>query len=446
MSTNVCIRLLLALTLVVGGAGCLPTEPTQDAPPPQTIVRPRLQPPGTREDTQREAITVTRRSRQKAQLLHAAMDPSQDGWASEVVGDRISSTLNRLAASVIRSSQADKSAPSVRLTEDFKCGPLRPATLTRVHDGPAATVYRRPSGEPESQQQEGRDALDQALQALAAPMVGDDAVRTKIKVFEIKLQGEVARARAVYEAVAEGAACQQRATWLSEWRQSEDGQWALQSLRATDYEESVSPTGSAWYADVTQAVLGSNTEAAYQLSAGMEHWLQRIEERHGIHDSGREGLAVGDANGDGLDDVYVCQTGGLPNRLFLQQRGGTALDVSSVAGVDFLDQTSSALLIDLDNNGAQDLVLALRGTITVLRNDGGAHFSVACVHTLRDDDTKSLSAADYDGDGDLDIYVCVDLANAAEGPRFQYHNANDGGQNVLLQNQLSQGAAWSSSM
>ena len=47
-----------------------------------------------------------------------------------------------------------------------------------------------------------------------------------------------------------------------------------------------------------------------------------------MHVFTRSGMAVGDVNGDGLDDVYVCQPGGLPNRLFVQQSDGTAIDRS----------------------------------------------------------------------------------------------------------------------
>ena len=45
------------------------------------------------------------------------------------------------------------------------------------------------------------------------------------------------------------------------------------------------------------------------------------------------GLAVGDANGDGLDDVLVCEPGGLPKWLFLQNADGTAVDASAAAAL-----------------------------------------------------------------------------------------------------------------
>ena len=93
----------------------------------------------------------------------------------------------------------------------------------------------------------------------------------------------------------------------------------------------------------------------------------------------RYGVAVGDVNGDGLDDLYVCQPGGLPNRLYVQNADGTATDRSREAGVDWLDLSVSALLVDLDNDGDQDLVIVTDHRLLVSSNDGTGHFKVSVV-------------------------------------------------------------------
>ena len=83
-----------------------------------------------------------------------------------------------------------------------------------------------------------------------------------------------------------------------------------------------------------------------------------------------------DADGDGREDLYVCQPGGLPNRLLLQQPDGTLRDVSAAAGVDWWDQTQSALFVDFDNDGDQDLAIAMVWGLVFMANDGRGTFEV----------------------------------------------------------------------
>ena len=118
------------------------------------------------------------------------------------------------------------------------------------------------------------------------------------------------------------------------------------------------------FADVTGTVLDSE-----QLSRGIPYWMARLDAATGIDIYGNNGIAVGDIDGDGRDEVYVCQPAGLPNKLF-RFADGRFVDISAISGVDLLDDTSSALFLDLRNLGRQDLV-ALRGSGPVLfLNDG----------------------------------------------------------------------------
>jgi hypothetical protein len=157
---------------------------------------------------------------------------------------------------------------------------------------------------------------------------------------------------------------------------------------------------------------------------------------------GHHGLAIGDVNGDGLDDLYVCDTGGLPNQLYLQQPDGTALDVSAESGVNLLEDSVGCLLVDLDNDGDQDLVVATDPLLQFAENDGTGKFEIRRGF-YANTDSYSLTAADYDNDGDVDIYVCgynarkQDPVNRGLPFPVPYHDANNGGENHLLKNEGS---------
>jgi hypothetical protein len=112
-------------------------------------------------------------------------------------------------------------------------------------------------------------------------------------------------------------------------------------------------------------------------------------------------------------------------------------------GVDLRDHTHSALLVDLDNDGDQDLVLGTLVGVLIYSNDGSGRFSPRTTKLTPDGMPFSLSAADYDNDGDLDLYVCCyskrrsTVANqfvGIEGRPVPYHDANNGAHNLLLQN------------
>jgi hypothetical protein len=237
---------------------------------------------------------------------------------------------------------------------------------------------------------------------------------------------------------------EQHATWVADWRvDSASGHLRLQALRPTALEQVRSELAKPWFNEITPSVLGANTCYPEQLLYGLNHWIDRTQDMRYFSPLGNPGLAVGDVNGDGRDDVYLCQEANLPNRLFLQQPDGTAIEVSADWGVDWLEGSRSALLTDLDNDGDQDLCVAILGGIVVASNEGD-HFRVREVVSTHDD-TTTITAADYDQDGDLDLYVCVDypndfFASSREAPvqggaaNRVYHDANNGGRNSLFRN------------
>jgi hypothetical protein len=137
----------------------------------------------------------------------------------------------------------------------------------------------------------------------------------------------------------------------------------------------------------------------------------------------------------------VAAGNGLPNRLFVQQPDGSSRETAYEAGVPWLDPTKGVLFVDLDNDGDQDILVALGPTIVYCRNDGKGVFTpFRKMRAATDAAFYSLSAADYDNDGDLDIYGCryVKLQYGLSVP-LPFHDANNGPPNHLLRNDGEEG-------
>ena len=131
------------------------------------------------------------------------------------------------------------------------------------------------------------------------------------------------------------------------------------------------------FTEVTAAALGANDSFRRQLDvpistpgcASFDSVLTRDS-------NGHHGVSVGDADGDGLEDLYVAQPAGLPNRLYRARGDGDASRTSTeAAGLGVLDDTAQSLFADVDNDGDQDLVLATGTTPLLFINDGKGHFT-----------------------------------------------------------------------
>ena len=159
----------------------------------------------------------------------------------------------------------------------------------------------------------------------------------------------------------------------------------------------------------------------------------------GVDVVANHGLAIGDVNGDMLEDIYLCQQGGLPNRLFLRNADGTLRDATRESGADWMEYCASALLIDFDNNGTRDLIVAQEVSVLLMSNDGTGKFELIG-EMAATAQVFSMSASDFDRDGDLDIYVCgynplrAKARTGAMGEPMPYHDAQNGGANMLLRN------------
>ncbi len=229
---------------------------------------------------------------------------------------------------------------------------------------------------------------------------------------------------------------QQNLVWKARWSASPEGaeprlvELALERCQFVTARQPV-------FRELTQEVFGKLPFYKEEILRGAMdyHLRQDVLSRQPV--LGMHGIAVGDVDGDGLEDLYLAQPGGQPNRLLLRQKDGSVRDASVEAGVALLDNTGPVILADFDGDGDEDLALAIVGNIVVRWNDGHGHFSAGDVLLAPDPaEITSMSAADVDNDGDLDLYACRYVAGGvAGGAPVPYHNADNGARDLFWRNE-----------
>lgn len=228
--------------------------------------------------------------------------------------------------------------------------------------------------------------------------------------------------------------------WQTEWTRDEASVW--QVLRWAATEETVSRVREPIFVEVTSQALGDTESYKNQLLHGVDSWRTVLDGVCGIDVYGNNGVAVGDFDGDGLDDMYICQPAGLPNRLYRNRGDGTFEDVTEKSGVGVLDGTACALFADFENKGLQDLLVVCGGGPLLFLNQGNGKFlrkrdAFKFVRPPQGTFTHA-ALADYDGDGRLDIYFCLYsyyLGLDQYHYPTPYFDARNGPPNYLLHNE-----------
>src|SRR6476660_3642045 len=182
-----------------------------------------------------------------------------------------------------------------------------------------------------------------------------------------------------------------------------------------------------------------------------------VAEKAGVSDVGwGMGVAVGDYNNDGLDDLYVTCLG--PNHLFKNNGNGTFTEVTTKAGVGDPRWSTGAAFVDYDNDGKLDLFVSnyvdfdfnhlpefgagrtcqFKGVPvqcgprglpgagdSLYHNNGDGTFTdVSKKAGVADPNGYyglGIICSDFDDDGFVDIFVANDST-----PNFLYHNNGNG--------------------
>jgi len=274
-------------------------------------------------------------------------------------------------------------------------------------------------------------SIDVSRDAGAAPTAteelhGHDRMRTRVR----------------YEFVGSGKDFyrEQRAGyWELEWEASASGEFRLREWQALD--ETQSRAASPVFVDITAQTLGGNSSYSSQLLHGADYWRTVLDGACGIDIYGHNGISVGDIDGDGFDDLYVCQPAGLPNRLYRNRGNGTFEDITERSGVGILENTACALFADVHNDGRQDLIVVRTNGPLLFLNEGGGKFRQrrdAFQFAKPPQGTFTGAAmADYDRDGWLDIYFCLYIYyQGADQYKYPspYYDAENGPPNFLMRN------------
>jgi Tfp pilus assembly protein PilF/peroxiredoxin len=370
------------------------------------------------------------------------LEAGHDAFPEEKTAEELAGRLTELSA-LLRQGRRAPEALDGLLAPEFKGGRLTPTDEVSLGNSPQLEVFRSRAmpSEPVLERASFLSELDALVRELDSVQVAellitgidvaagaDPLVRTTVR---FDLAGAAKR----------GGRAERLGRWQMQWRRGADGAWRMVEWLALDQLRS--HAAAPIFTEVTETALGRNASFRRQLVPGLDYWAANLDAVFAPQGMGHHGVSVGDFDGDGLDDVYVSQPEGLPNRLFRNRGDSTFEDVTDAAGVAVLNRTSEALFADVDNDGDQDLILLTRIGPLLLVNDGKGHFTrdpdaFQFKHPLQGSLT-SAAMADYDRDGFLDLYLCtygyfIGVSEDRAGAPAPYHDAHNGSPKVLLRN------------
>ncbi|MBV9267538.1 MAG: VCBS repeat-containing protein, partial [Acidobacteriaceae bacterium] len=361
-----------------------------------------------------------------------------DDFVLEKSHDEIAAILNRWSEGLCAAGGNRTRAIEESLAEDFLGPSLQPSSTKVVRKGPALTAYRvvygtRTAASHEPFVRELRAYLNELPRIVTAEF-------QVTSIEESSERGLLTEIR--YELVGSGPDLfreQRSGNWHLEWQKATSGGYRVQKWQVSDemHARSTAPL----FEDVTAHALGRNPSYSEQLLHGVDYWRTVLDGASRIDIYGHNGVSVADIDGDGLDDLYVCQPAGLPNRLYRNRGDGTFEDITEASGVGVLENTACALFADFNNSSRQDLIVVRSSGPLLFVNEGNGKFRPKPDAFRFSNDPQGTftgaAVADYDRDGWLDIYFCLYVYYQGAGQYkypTPYYDANNGPPNFLMRN------------
>jgi Flp pilus assembly protein TadD/peroxiredoxin len=335
--------------------------------------------------------------------------PGLDTFKTELFAAEIAIPLNRWSTAL------KNSIPSIDTLTAYLAASLGFNELLAASRS-AATITNAPQLQkllPAEALESGRDQFIEKITAYFASLAKLHTAEFEIKHLQqsskdpLRIETEVGYAFIGQRA--NGHWEERLGTWKLDWSKNSAGAWLVDHWLFTG--ESRATIAAPIFQDVTAATLGTIESYQRQLLLGVDHWRTVLDGACGIDVYGNHGIAAGDFDGDGFDDLYICQPSGLPNRLYRNLGDGTFEDATERSGLGILDATACAIFADFENRGRQDLLVVCASGPLLFLNQGNGGFQLkrdAFSFAQPPQGTFTHAAvADYDRDGRLDIYFCL---------------------------------------
>ncbi len=369
-----------------------------------------------------------------------------DNFVTEKYQDQMASAFGDWSAQLLESPHKSAALEKV-MASNFTGGSPKAAVSQPLRAGSAVAVWRMkfPGETPL-----GREAFLEEWRLAMSSF--SKMVTAEFQVTSIRAAGVASsssglpsslQTRVRFELVGAGTDFyreQRVGNWGLDWETLASGEIRLSKWRMLDEERSRS--SAPVFVDIAAQALGGNASFASQLAFGSDYWRTVLDGACGIDIYGHNGVSIGDVDGDGFDDLYVCQPAGLPNRLFRNRGDGTFEDITAGSGVGVLENTACALFADINNDGRQDLIVVRTDGPLLFLNDGSGKFHLRPgafqFANPPQGSFTGAAVADYDRDGWLDIYFCLySYYQGADQYRYPmpYCDAGNGPPNFMMRNQ-----------